>query len=322
MKKLKSVLMSLSLIFCFLFLTACGGDPPSSNQLEFKPTINTSGEYSKILSKEEFDSEITKNPESDTDNKEIDVVYANEVTGIHYYMKATYAGTPMEINTIMKFTANENSINFTQLAMKVNMSLDMGTETFPVEMYAYIKDFNEKKLYMQSKILNENTKQYYTFDNFDDIGNSQVGGANSGFDLFDLTELYEIIETYTSKVIGSVSYTKTEKDNDGVVKYKLSFKALEEDATFEDISNENTDEEMPPLKDMNIYLIVKEIENKSYFQGFSLEAKGEIVDGSVSTEYSFETIVTLFSGNINFPSFKDYKFASHISNNGGYYPQI
>lgn len=313
MKKLKSILVSLSLVLCFLFLTACGGGglPKFPNQLNSKPTINTSGEYNTTLTKEEFDNELTKNSGDETENKETILEYDANVTGIQYYMKANLGGIPIEFNTIMKFTNNKESMELSQVAMKINMNMSFGTtQPIPVEIYAFIKDINEKKLYTQTKMSNIIEKGFYTFDSFDDVNSSGMEDMQ-----FDLTNIYEIINNYTTGIIDNLNYKKTEKDANGIVKYNLSYNAIGETNTttlLEEYENNST-MEAPTYSNVNIYLIVKEVEDKAYFQGFSVEAKGQSVQESASMNFSAEMIVSLFSGNIEFPDFNDYTFVSHIN---------
>ena len=299
MKKLKTVLISLSLVFCFLFLTACGGDPPP-NQLDVKPNINTTGNYIEST-EDEFNSVI--NCET----------YANGVNGVRYYVQGEANGQGIELNMIMKFNYDETSstpIIPTQLAARMKMNYNepqIGKGT--IESSTYVKNFSENRIYTEGKMNGVVLTQEYYNTNLDLDSFIGSSGTENAPDLgVDPSNFSETIKSLIGDAEVDLLYTKTEKDANGIVKYKLSATpSLTPDGdNLESESNLNDDTTTMNYSKIDVCLIIKEVGENVYFQGISIETTGTVNDGLQIITAKSKVIMTLFSGNIEFPDFSNY----------------
>lgn len=310
MKKFKSILVSLCLVFCFAFLFACN-DPAPINQLDIKPTINTQGSFSTDLSKDQFNKELTKdvvNESTGETTTESIIKYNDNVSGINYYLTTETTGLKIEANILMKFTYVDNTITPSQCAMKMvmkNTEMSENDANSSISVYAYVKDFAENKIYVNMKTGGFELKQYYP------INDSTSGG--DGIDFigtienaeFNPSEIMDFLGEYTN-LVNSIKYSKTEKDANGIVKYKLSFNSDAQDSgsvqTLDVTDSSDDSSETQPEQSLNgnmeICLIIKEIGDEKYFEGISVESN--LTDGSVVNKTSM--IIKLFSDNITFPS--------------------
>ncbi len=298
MKKLKPFLISLSLVFSFLFLTACGGNPPI-NQLDLKPSLNTSGNYIES-NEEEFNSII--NNES----------YTNDVNGIRYYLKSEQKDLVMDLNMIMKFDFNEiaqNQIMPTQFAAKIKMSgYSVGVGIDEIETSMYVNNCSENKVYMDVKYGKESQKVYMTNFNLDSYLGS-IGGGNSPDLEFDPSNFSEMIKSLINDNNANIFYSKTEKNTSGIINYKLSVRpSLNEGNSGEEIINSNESN-----VSLDLYLVVKEVEDKMYFQGISLEMLSSYNTGEEVESSKVSLIMTLFNDNIQFPDFNNFAYGGEFN---------
>lgn len=199
MKKFTKTLLSLLLVFCSIFLVACGGSGKS--ELDSKVSVNTqSNNYQAQQDKSSFNA--LSDPTSE------DYLNISEISGVKMTMDVKVDGISyMDLTAIAK-----NKAESLEIAMKTTMTDDQNQR---ISAEAYIKDNNY--------YINLNGLKYY-YDLDDMQGDEDL--ENEGLTMvtgFDLDSTLDSITTALENVNASLSVAEEISGNKITKKFKVNY---------------------------------------------------------------------------------------------------
>ena len=273
MKKLKSLILTLVLVFSVLFLGACMEGP-----LDSKASVDKSGTFTQV-EQNSFQTEI----------KTSKAINESKVNGYKLSMESKSNSGDAKNVAIVKF--DDNGV-IKEAATKISLYYKMGDVSSKSNIEAYLKDdcwYISAKIsgtgadinfkYKFSIEQTEQTEEYLEsfYDTLDSLSVNEILKSNN-----------EIVGSYTN---GKFTYSKAVVND--ITKYKLTLNAPAQMTTF---GSEYV------LEKFESYVLIKD----GCLNGFESITKNKVTIAGLTTSAETHIGLTQYNGSINFPNFNGY----------------